>query len=129
MDSPTLSFTHGSLRPSFPNLTPYPQAINDLGHSLLRKALTPPLAPPYPPNPYSGLPKGSTPAEADLYAEGGPFWWRGLAEVQDEETVCGWAEEVKQKTGVRRIIGGHTPNFERIVHRCNASVIIIDTGE
>ncbi|KIR31231.1 serine-threonine protein phosphatase [Cryptococcus deuterogattii 2001/935-1] len=106
--SPTFSFTHGSLRPSYANLTPYPAAINNLGHSLLTKALTPPMAPPYPPNPYSGLPKGTTHEEADLYAEGGPLWWRGLAE----------REEVQ----------GHTPNFEKVVARCNASVIIIDTG-
>ncbi|OCF30825.1 serine-threonine protein phosphatase [Kwoniella heveanensis BCC8398] len=125
--SPTLSFTHGSLRPSYASLTPYPDAINKLGHSLLTKALTPPLAPPYPPNPYSGLPKGHTREEAELYAEGGPLWWRGLAE-KGEKQVCQWAEELKAKTGARRFIGGHTPNFEHIVSRCNGSVIIIDTG-
>ncbi|WWC59955.1 uncharacterized protein I303_102518 [Kwoniella dejecticola CBS 10117] len=126
--SPALSFTHGSLRPSFPNLLPYPKKINELGYSLLSKALTPPLVPPYPPNPYSGLPKGHTREEAELYAEGGPLWWRGLAEREDEKQVCQWAEELKTKLGVRRIIGGHTPNFERIVSRCNGSIIIIDTG-
>ncbi|RXK38822.1 serine-threonine protein phosphatase [Tremella mesenterica] len=126
--SPTLCFTHGSLRPSYPHLTPYPESINSLGHSLLLKALTPPLAPPHPPNPYSGLPKDTTTAEAGVYDAGGPFWWRGLAEVKDEKTVCNWARELKEKLGVRRVIGGHTPNYEKIVHRCNASVIIIDTG-
>lgn len=126
--APKLSFTHGSLRPSFANLLPYPDAINRLGHSLLTKALTPPLAPPHPPYPYQGLPRGSTDSEMDLYAAGGPYWWRGLAEVTDEATVCGWAEELKTKLGVRRVIGGHTPDFEKIVHRCSASVIIIDTG-
>ena len=103
--SPALSFTHGSLRPSYPHLLPYPSAINDLGHSLMSKALTPPLALPYPPNPYPGLPKTTTPDEAELYAEGGPFWWRGLAEMKDESLVCGWAAELKAKMGVRRIIG------------------------
>lgn len=63
-----------------------------------------------------------------MYDAGGPLWWRGLAENQDERTVCGWASELKTKLGVRRVIGGHTPNFERIVDRCNASIIIIDTG-
>jgi hypothetical protein len=56
--------------------------------------------------------------------------------------VCKWADDLKSKTGVRRIIGvshlphvtrgidgqGHTPDFSKIVHRCNASIIIIDTG-
>lgn len=86
------------------------------------------MAPPYPPNPYSGLPKGSTSQEAQLYDSGGPFWWRGLAEMQDEQVVCGWAKELQDKIGARRIIGGHTPNFEKIVDRCNSSIIIIDTG-
>ncbi|WVO17938.1 hypothetical protein L204_105636 [Cryptococcus depauperatus] len=125
--SPTLSFTHGSLRPSYLNLLPYPESINALGHSLLTKALTPPLALPYPPNPYSGLPRGSTHEEAELYAEGGPLWWRGLA-TKEERTVCTWVQQLKAKTGARRFIGGHTPNLEKIVTRCNASVIIIDTG-
>jgi hypothetical protein len=80
----------------------------------------------------------------DLYSAGGPYWWRGLAEVQDDQVVCQWAEELKEKLGVRRVIGvghpsqllricadqqGHTPNFEKIVDRCNGSIIIIDTGE
>lgn len=84
---------------------PFPEAINNLGRSLLKKAMTPPLAPPYPPNPYSGLPRSCTQQEIELYAEGGPYWWRGLANVQDEKTVCGWATELRKKLGVRRIIG------------------------
>lgn len=106
---PTMSFTHGSLRPSFPYLQPYPDSINALGQSLLRKALTPPLALPYPPNPYSGLPKGATTAEAQLYDSGGPFWWRGLAQMEDETVVCGWARELRKTTGARRIIGVGCP--------------------
>jgi len=104
-NAPSLSFTHGSLRPTFANLLPYPDAINRLGHSLLTRALTPPLPPPYPPNPYPGFPKGTPLDEQDLYASGGPYWWRGLAEARDDKIVCGWAKELQDKLGVRRIIG------------------------
>ncbi|CAK9786716.1 Metallo-dependent phosphatase [Cutaneotrichosporon oleaginosum] len=126
--APSLSFTHGSLRPSYPHLLPYPDRINELGASLLKRGLTPPMAPPHPPNPYRGLPEGTTPAEASVYDGEGPLWWRGLADVPDEKTVCAWAAELQEKLGVRRIIGGHTPDFERIVDRCGGDVIIIDTG-
>ena len=71
----------------------------------MRKALTPPLALPYPPNPYSGLPKGSTSAEAQLYDSGGPLWWRGLADMVDDAVVCSWAQDLQDKLGARRIIG------------------------
>lgn len=126
--SPSHAFTHGSLRPSYPDLLPYPDRINELGAELLKRALTPPMAPPYPPNPYQGLPEGTTKAEAELYGGGGPLWWRGLADTPDEKTVCGWAKELQEKLGVRRIIGGHTPDLEKIVDRCDGTVIIIDTG-
>lgn len=66
--------------------------------------------------------------------------------MQDDAVVCQWADELKEKLGVRRIIGvsvplivivesvgllneqGHTPNFQKVVDRCNGSIIIIDTG-
>jgi hypothetical protein len=51
----------------------------------------------------------------DLYSAGGPYWWRGLAEVQDDQVVCQWAEELKEKLGVRRVIGvGHPSQLLRI---------------
>jgi len=68
------------------------------------------MAPPHPPNPYSGLPRGTTQEEMDLYSAGGPYWWRGLAEVQDDQVVCQWAEELKEKLGVRRVIGVSHPS-------------------
>lgn len=113
--SPSYSFSHGSLNPFFPFLAPFPEKINELGHSLLKRALTPPMAKPHPPNQYEGLPKGTTPEEAELYSQRGPLWARGLAQSPDENAVCKHADNIREKIGVRRIIGGHTPNFEHIV--------------
>lgn len=129
-DSPSrhLAFSHGSLRPDLPLLTPFPSNPNAIGHSLLAKALKKPMPKPYPPYPYPGLPKDATQDEQTIYGENGVLWWRGLATEDDEVKVCEWAKELRNRLGVRRIIGGHTPNFEEIVSRCNGEVIIIDTG-
>jgi hypothetical protein len=75
------------------------------------------MAPPHPPNPYSGLPRGTTQEEMDLYSAGGPYWWRGLAEVQDDQSVCQWAEELKEKLGVRRVIG--------VSHPCSCGSVLM----
>lgn len=83
---------------------------------------------PYPPHPYPGLPASSTPDERELYGSDGVVWWRGLATEEDEAKVCEWVRTLQQRLGVRRIIGGHTPDFEKIVSRCDGGAIIIDTG-
>jgi hypothetical protein len=36
---------------------------------------------------------------------------------------------VLKRTGTRRMIMGHTPDFEKIVSRCGGKIVIIDTGE
>ncbi|KAF9004016.1 Metallo-dependent phosphatase-like protein [Cyathus striatus] len=84
-------------------------------------------APPHPPNPYPGLPLSATTAEKALYDANGPLWYRGWA-LEDERKVCKDVDGVLAKTGTRRMIMGHTPNFRNIVSRCNGKVIIIDTG-
>ncbi|KAJ9106358.1 hypothetical protein QFC21_001504 [Naganishia friedmannii] len=129
-DSPSrhLAFSHGSLRPDLPLLTPFPSNPNAIGHSLLAKALKKPMPKPYPPYPYPGLPKDATRDEQTIYGENGVMWWRGLATEDNEVKVCEWAKELRNRLGVRRVIGGHTPNFDEIVSRCNGEVIIIDTG-
>jgi len=48
--------------------------------------------------------------------------------MQDEGKVCSEVDAVLQKTGTRRMIMGHTPDFQNIVSRCNGKIIIIDTG-
>ncbi|OCB90068.1 Metallo-dependent phosphatase [Sanghuangporus baumii] len=122
-----LSFVHGGLSPSFAHLSPYPSAINELGATLLRRLQTRPFPPPHPPHPYAGLPHDASEEEKSLYEEEGPLWYRGWA-LQPEHVVCPEVGKILRKTGVRRLIMGHTPNFTAITSRCNGKVIIIDTG-
>jgi len=126
-----LSFVHGGLAPTYPDLTPYPSRINDISSSLLRKLQTREFPPVHPPNPYPGLPKTATEDEDRLYGGDGPLWYRGWALDQDEGIeggLCDRADSVMKNIGVRRLIIGHTPDFEKIVSRCGGKVIIIDTG-
>jgi hypothetical protein len=57
---------------------------------------------------------GVTQAEAALYDANGPLWYRGWA-LQNEEEVCSQVDEVLEKTGTRRMIMGHTPDFTVIL--------------
>lgn len=139
------SFVHGGLSPTYPQLSPFPSAINALGRSLLRKLQHRVQPSPHPPNPYPGLPPSATAEEQAMYGTDGPLWYRGWA-LNDEAEVCREVDAVLEKTGTRRMIMGHTPNFEvcefllryrvtlnnssqKIVSRCNGKIIIIDTGE
>ena len=106
-----LSFVHGGLSPTYSNLAPFPSKINHLGESLLYKLQHRKQPPPHPPNPYPGLPNDATNEEQELYDSNGPLWYRGWAEL-DEKTVCAHVDEVLEKTGTRRMIMGHTPNFD-----------------
>ena len=92
--------------------SPYPSRINGIAALLLRRCQTrTPQPSPHPPAPYAGLPPGSTTEEAHLYSADGPFWYRGWAE-QSEVEVCSKVDAVMKQIGVRRLIMGHTPNFE-----------------
>ncbi|KAF8910629.1 Metallo-dependent phosphatase-like protein [Gymnopilus junonius] len=121
------SFVHGGLSPTYHELTPFPSRINQLSHSLLEKVQNRPQPPPHPPHPYHGLPHGATPAEHRLYDANGPLWYRGWA-TESDKTVCSQVDDVLRKTGTRRMIMGHTPDFHNIKSRCNGKIIIIDTG-
>ncbi|TDL25706.1 Metallo-dependent phosphatase [Rickenella mellea] len=122
-----LSFVHGGLSPTYQQLTPYPSRINDIGRKLLGRMQSRPPNPPHPPNPYIGLPEDATFEEKSLYDSDGPLWYRGWA-TDNEERVCGAIDDVLNRIGVRRLIMGHTPDFEQIVSRCGGKIIIIDTG-
>lgn len=104
------SFLHGGLSPTYPNLTPFPSAINALGSSLLKKLQSREQPAPHPPNPYPGLPHDATSAEKELYDANGPLWYRGWA-MLDDKTVCSQVDAVLDMTGTRRMIMGHTPDF------------------
>ena len=110
MSHAALSFVHGGLSPTYGNLSPFPTKINELSDSLLAKLQHRPQPPPHPPHPYPGLPHGTTPEEAHLYDANGPLWYRGWA-TEPDEVVCEQVDEVLYKTGTRRMIMGHTPDF------------------
>ncbi|KAJ6623944.1 Metallo-dependent phosphatase-like protein [Mycena sp. CBHHK59/15] len=109
------------------NLSPFPTKINALSTSFLAKLQNRLQPPPHPPSPYPGLPQGTTREEAELYDANGPFWYRGWA-TDSEEKACVDVDKVLARTGTRRMIMGHTPDFNNIVSRCNGKIIIIDTG-
>jgi hypothetical protein len=46
-----------------------------------------------------------------MYGTDGPLWYRGWALESDKE-VCSSVDSVLEKTGVRRMIMGHTPDFQ-----------------
>lgn len=123
------SFVHGGLAPTFPNLQPFPSAINNLGSSLLHRLRErKPQPQPHPPSSYPGLPAGTTREEARLYGGDGPLWYRGWAD-EDDRKMCRMVDEVLEKTGTRRMVMGHTPQFDSIAARCDGKVLIIDTGK
>lgn len=105
-----LAFVHGGLAPTYTHLVPYPTRINALAHRLLTRLIDRDFPSPHPPNPYHGLPDDATPEERSLYADNGPLWYRGWA-LGTEAEVCASVDEVLVKTGVRRLIMGHTPDF------------------
>lgn len=105
------SFVHGGLAPRYPGLSPFPSSINDVGRSLLHKLQHRVQPRPHPPHKYPGLPKSTTDEEHSLMEADGPLWYRGWA-LDDDAKVCGAVDPVLEKTGTRRMIMGHTPNFE-----------------
>ena len=54
---------------------------------------------------------GATEAETELYESNGPLWYRGWA-LESEEKVCADVDDVLARTGTRRMIMGHTPDFQ-----------------
>lgn len=106
-----IAFMHGGLSPTYADMTPFPSRVNTIGHSLLDRLQNREQPPPHPPSPYRGLPSDTPLEERELYGTNGPLWYRGLA-MDSDEKVCGEIDEILDKIGCRRIVLGHTPNFE-----------------
>lgn len=92
---PQANFVHGGIHPMWAQRGL--DEINDVGHSLLRKALSAKRI--------DYLPDDATPEERNLYAEKGPLWYRGFA-LDEEAEVCDEAHDSRQLLGVRHLIMG-----------------------
>lgn len=85
-------FVHAGLHPSFAY-----KELNEDGKRWLEK-LT------------SGDKKWSE-TDKSLWTPDGPYWYRGAA-LDSESTACAIARDVMQAIGAKRIVQGHTPNFD-----------------
>ncbi|KAF8312516.1 Metallo-dependent phosphatase [Clavulina sp. PMI_390] len=122
-----LSFVHGGISPTYLDATPYPSKINEIGLSLLHKLQTRKQPTPHPPGAYPGLPSDATRAEHEIYGANGPLWYRGWA-LDDDAKVCGAIDGLLKKIGVKRLVMGHTLNYDGIISRCDSKILLIDTG-
>jgi len=116
------------------------ETINKIGKSLLEKATSNLIS-------TMGVPHDATTEEKSLYGTdgmcigtyvcisrlshatptSGPLWYRSYAMEEDERVICDQVEEVRAKLGVRRLVMGHTPNFDGIVSRCRGRLLLIDS--
>jgi len=93
------SFVHGGIHPSWSSKSNPIDTINEVGYSLLAKAIGGPLINPM------GLPRNTTLDERALYDENGkprsqsdlsqpkllvtgPLWYRGYALEEDDNKIC-----------------------------------------
>jgi hypothetical protein len=88
MSHAALSFVHGGLSPTYPDLSPFPTRINALSNSLLAKLQQRRQPSPHPPYPYPGLPSGmslrhQTPVciHSHVYSKMQPQKKKGFMEV------------------------------------------------
>ncbi|RKO88199.1 Metallo-dependent phosphatase-like protein, partial [Blyttiomyces helicus] len=63
-----------------------------------------------------------------LFGDDGPLWYRGYAQ-DAEEVICGVLQKALDHLKVRRMVIGHTPQYDgRILGRCTGKVFVIDVG-
>ncbi|KAH7102743.1 Metallo-dependent phosphatase [Auriculariales sp. MPI-PUGE-AT-0066] len=125
-----LSFVHGGLAFGLPGLTPYPSYLNNLGASLVKKLTERTELPqPYPPSTERPtLPETVTQEEITFNGAEGPYWARDWALTDDSDELCQQAVEVLNSIGCERMLMGHTPLDYIMFTRCNAKIVIVDTG-
>lgn len=92
---PQANFVHGGIHPIWAKRGL--DEINDIGHSLLQKALSAKRI--------DYLPDDATKDERNLYAELGPLWYRGFA-LDKEAEVCDEAHDSRSLLGVRHLVMG-----------------------
>ncbi|GAA5929965.1 uncharacterized protein JCM15063_004679 [Sporobolomyces koalae] len=122
-----ISFVHGGIIPEYlamldSSSTGPISTINRIGHSILTSLVEHPNSQPL------SLPRDASTEQRVFWSERGPMWNREFAMDQDELSICKRVAETCKRLKVRRLVMGHTPNFEGIVERCQGRVLLIDTG-
>lgn len=114
------SFVHGGILPTYGPLSRAKpvETINAIGNALLELVMDEPAP--------LRLPSDASPEMREIWSTGGPFWARDYALEEDEEKVCKLADEATKKLGVRRLVMGHTPQFDGILSRCDGKVLVIE---
>ncbi|CAA20130.1 vacuolar endopolyphosphatase [Schizosaccharomyces pombe] len=102
-------FMHAGLSPEWAYRE---ETVNELGKELLSHFMSREKIPEY---------------LEDFWAIEGPMWYRGLAQLSEEE-ACEVALNVTKTLNVNRLVMGHTPQFHGIVSRCEGRILLIDTG-
>ncbi|KAG0220133.1 hypothetical protein BGX31_011077 [Mortierella sp. GBA43] len=68
---------------------------------------------------------------APIFRSTGPIWSRDHATEQGGlEAACRRIDQVKKALGVKRLISGHTPQYDtgKVLSICNGSYLVIDVG-
>ncbi|GAA5850062.1 hypothetical protein JCM9279_004898 [Rhodotorula babjevae] len=120
------SFVHGGITPEYLSSLPSSPftpiaTMNRIGHDILDAVLHVPGGVPL------SLPRSATPEQREFWSERGPMWNRDWA-LEDEDEICDRVERACEMLNVRRLVMGHTPQFDGILSRCDGKVLLIDTG-
>ncbi|BGP25899.1 serine/threonine protein phosphatase [Rhodotorula toruloides] len=119
-----ISFVHGGITPEYLASLSSDSPISDInriGHSILQSLLSVPGGVPL------GLPRTASPEQKEFWSERGPMWNRDWA-LEEEDEICERVEKALEMLNVRRMVMGHTPQFEGILSRCDGKILLIDTG-